>query len=207
MTAAASVNDLLAVIALIGEPMLGRKAGQERCGLRVLGCRSWRQKKPHGIAPGIPGRMECCRQAAVRTAQGFPPPVCASPRLVSPNEGGIHQDIFTVWIIGKGLEYPFPDTGLRPPVLALEYTVPCADDVRELAPVRPGPCDPAHRIHTCSGSRGRPPGIARCPRQQLLDGRPLSVPELASCHPLLPWVLIHATQPTLQRGTLNVIRP
>ncbi|HWF61208.1 MAG TPA: hypothetical protein VN666_12980, partial [Nitrospira sp.] len=47
--------------------------------------------------------------------------------------------IFTVWIIGKGLEYPFPDTGLRPPVLALEYTVPCADAVRELAPVRPGP--------------------------------------------------------------------
>ena len=113
-----------------------------------------RHPRPYGVlsagrrsnGPGLPSRA---------------PPVCASPRLVSPNEGGIHQDIFTVWIIGKGLEYPFPDTGLRPPVLALEYTVPCTDAVRELA----------------------------------------------SCHPLLPWVLIHATQPTLQRGTLNVIRP
>ncbi|HWF61294.1 MAG TPA: hypothetical protein VN666_13425, partial [Nitrospira sp.] len=77
-----------------------------------------RHPRPYGVlsagrrsnGPGLPSRA---------------PPVCASPRLVSPNEGGIHQDIFTVWIIGKGLEYPFPDTGLRPPVLALEYTVPC----------------------------------------------------------------------------------
>ena len=58
------IDDFLTVVAFVGNDVLCRKINQQRFALRIVGCLSRRQDEPQGIAQGINGRVNFCRQSA-----------------------------------------------------------------------------------------------------------------------------------------------
>src|SRR5271165_79363 len=63
-----------------------------------------------------------------------------------PDDGGIDNQVFEVWIIGHRLKHPPPDALLAPTVEASKDAVPRAKNFGKIAPRRARPHDPENRF-------------------------------------------------------------
>jgi hypothetical protein len=61
--------------------------------------------------------------------------------------GGIDNQIFEIWIIGHGLEYPPPDTLDAPAAEAPKHAVLISKRLRKITPGRASTHDPQHAFH------------------------------------------------------------
>src|SRR6185437_7803945 len=74
---------------------------------------------------------------------------------MGPDDGGIDDQIFEVWIIGHRLEDPPPNTLDAPSIEAPEDAVPISKFLRKITPGRARTHDPQHTFHEHPDCRAR----------------------------------------------------
>src|SRR5262245_40372930 len=115
-------------------------------------------------------------------APGYLAPFCARGMLMCPDEGGIEQQVFQVWISAQGFQNTLPHASFAPPVVALKNRVPVAEALGQIAPRSPRLCDPKHCIDEETIVFGSPPRVMLLTRQMGADLFPLLIRKFVSPH-------------------------
>ena len=95
--------------------------------------------------------------------------------LVDADDGAVDQGVLEIGIARQGLEEAFEDPFLHPAAKAPEHTVPVAECLGQVAPGRPGPGHPEHRLEDQPVVGRGATGIPRLAGQQRRDPLPLII--------------------------------
>lgn len=122
------------------------------------------------------------------TARGIrcAPPFCPSRMLMVLDDRGVEQQRLQVGVAAKGLQHPLPHALLAPPIVALEYRVPGAKSVGQVASRGSGFGNPKDRIYGPSIIFPSSSWVARATRQQRFNASPLLVGPCVSPFHLAP---------------------
>ena len=101
------------------------------------------------------------------------------------DDGGVDHGVFHVWRIGAGLEKPGENVRLDPVAVALENSVPLAEERRKITPRASRPHDPKDRFDEAAVVASAAPGVRSLTQTMRLHLRPLGVRQHESFHPKL----------------------
>lgn len=104
-------------------------------------------------------------------------PFCARGVLVRPDHGAVEHQPLQVGVL-EGLEHPFPDPLLGPPIEPLPDRVPVAEAFGEVAPGGSGLGDPEHGVHEETVIFGRDAGVAGLSGQEVSNSLPVLILDL-----------------------------
>src|SRR6202162_2620002 len=96
---------------------------------------------------------------------------------------GVDHGVFHVWRLGAGLEKPGENVRLDPVAVALENSVPVAEERRKITPGASRPHDPKYRFDAAAAVASAAPGVRRLTQTMRLHLRPLGVCQYESFHP------------------------
>jgi len=117
---------------------------------------------------------------------GYLPPFCASGMLVGSHDGRIQEQVLQIRVAPNLFHQLLPHPSLAPTIEALKHRVPSAESLGQIAPWRPGFCDPQHGIDESSIVASRPPGVAPLAGKMRFDLLPLFVGQFMSPHRFAP---------------------
>src|SRR6478752_3714952 len=109
------------------------------------------------------------------------------------DDGGVDHGVFHVRRVGAGLEKPCKNARLDPVAVALENSVPVAEERRKITPRASRPHDPKDSFHKATVVASAAPGVRRLTQTMRLHLRPLGVRQYESFHlklesqPSLKW--------------------
>src|SRR5678809_1360649 len=109
------------------------------------------------------------------------------------DDGGVDHGVFHVRRVGAGLEKPCKNVRLDPVAVALENSVPVAEERRKITPRASRPHDPKDSFHKATVVASAAPGVRRLTQTMRLHLRPLGVRQYESFHlklesqPSLKW--------------------
>src|SRR6186713_1447190 len=127
------------------------------------------------------------------------------------DDGGVDHSVFHVRRVGAGLEKPCKNARLDPVAVALENSVPVAEERRKITPRASRPHDPKDSFHKATVVASAAPGVRRLTQTMRLHLRPLGVRQYESFHlklesqPSLKWnpdsqqALVHRYPGTLDQ--------
>src|SRR6266852_4780362 len=101
------------------------------------------------------------------------------------DDGGVNHGVFHVWRVGAGLEKPGENVRFDPVAVALENSVPVAEQRRKIAPRASRPHDPKDRFDEAAVVASAAPGVRSLTQTMRLHLRPLGVRQHESFHPKL----------------------
>src|SRR5580700_5585833 len=125
---------------------------------------------------------------------GSETPFCALSVPMDLDDGGVDHGVFHVWRVGAGLEKPGENVRLDPVAVALENSVPIAEERWKITPRASRPHDPKDRFDEAAVVASAAPGVRRLTQTMRLHLRPLGVCQYESFHPKLE------SQPSLRRN-------
>src|SRR6478609_10891910 len=109
------------------------------------------------------------------------------------DDGGVDHGVFHIRRVGAGLEKPCKNARLDPVAVALENSVPVAEERRKITPRASRPHDPKDSFHKATVVASAAPGFRRLTQTMRLHLRPLGVRQYESFHlklesqPSLKW--------------------
>src|SRR6187455_1525628 len=109
------------------------------------------------------------------------------------DDGGVDHGVFHIRRVGAGLEKPCKNARLDPVAVALENSVPVAEERRKITPRASRPHDPKDSFHKATVVASAAPGVRRLTQTMRLHLRPLGVRQYESFHlklesqPSLKW--------------------
>src|SRR4249920_3721905 len=109
------------------------------------------------------------------------------------DDGGVDHGVFHVRRVGAGVEKPCKNARLDPVAVALENSVPVAEERRKITPRASRPHDPKDSFHKATVVASAAPGVRRLTQTMRLHLRPLGVRQYESFHlklesqPSLKW--------------------
>src|SRR5713101_2047038 len=98
------------------------------------------------------------------------------------DDSGVNHGVFYVWRVGAGLEKPGENVRFDPVAVALENSVPLAEERRKITPRASRPHDPKDRFDEPAVVASAAPGVRRLPQTMRLHLRPLGVCQYESFH-------------------------
>src|ERR1700675_3617616 len=98
------------------------------------------------------------------------------------DDSGIDHGVFHVRRVGAGLEEPGENARLDPVSVALENSVPVAEQRRKITPRASSPHDPKDSFHKAAVVASAAPGVRRLTQTMRLHLRPLGVRQYESFH-------------------------
>src|ERR1700686_2922656 len=101
------------------------------------------------------------------------------------DDRGVDHGVFHVWRLGAGLEKPGENIRFDPVAVALENSVPVAEERRKITPRASRPHDPKHRFDEAAVVASAAPGVRWLTQTMRLHLRPLGVRQHESFHPKL----------------------
>src|SRR5580692_2904906 len=101
------------------------------------------------------------------------------------DDGGVDHGVFHVGRVGAGLEKPGENVRLDPVAVALENSVPVAEERWKITPRASRPHDPKHRFDEAAVVASAAPGVRWLTQAMRLHLRPLGVCQYESFHPKL----------------------
>jgi hypothetical protein len=110
------------------------------------------------------------------------------------DDRGVDHGVFHVGRIGAGLEKPGEDICFDPVAVALENSIPVAEERRKITPRAARPHDPKYRFDEATVVASAASGVCRLPQTMRLHLRPLGVRQYESFHTELE------SQPSLRRN-------
>jgi len=99
--------------------------------------------------------------------------------LVRPDDGGVDDQVFKVWIFEQRIENTFPSALLGPSAKALEHAVPLAELIRQVSPGRSRARQPNHRIDEKAIVLAVPSFVPFLTWNKPLDAPPLRIAKFA----------------------------
>src|SRR6476646_371781 len=109
------------------------------------------------------------------------------------DDGGVDHGVFHVRRVGAGVEKPCKNARLDPVAVALENSVPVAEERRKITPRASRPHDPKDSFDKATVVASAAPGVRRLTQTMRLHLRPLGVRQYESFHlklesqPSLKW--------------------
>src|SRR6187399_1290445 len=134
------------------------------------------------------------------------------------DDGCVDHGVFHVRRVGAGLEKPCKNARLDPVAVALENSVPVAEERRKITPRASRPHDPKDSFHKATVVASAAPGVRRLTQTMRLHLRPLGVRQYESFHlklesqPSLKWnpdsqqALVRVAFVSVPRGLLGIMR-
>src|ERR1700722_5107896 len=101
------------------------------------------------------------------------------------DDRGVDHGVFHVWRVGAGLEKPGENVGFDPVAVALENSVPVAEERWKITPRAARPHDPKDRFDEAAVIASAAPGVRWLTQTMRLHLRPLGVGQHESFHPKL----------------------
>src|SRR5271156_5371838 len=98
------------------------------------------------------------------------------------DDGGVDHGVFHVWRVGAGLKKPGENVRLDPVAVALEDSVPIAEERRKITPRASRPHDPKDCFDEAAVVASAAPGVRRLTQTMRLHLRPLGVCQYESLH-------------------------
>src|SRR5580693_2981751 len=98
------------------------------------------------------------------------------------DDGGVDHGVFHVWRVRAGLEKPGENIRLDPVAVALENSVPIAEERRKITPRASRPHDPEDCFDEAAVVASAAPGVRRLTQTMRLHLRPLGVCQYESLH-------------------------
>ena len=98
------------------------------------------------------------------------------------DDGGVDHGVFHVWRLGAGLKKPGENIRLDPVAVALEDSVPIAEERRKITPRASRPHDPEDCFDEAAVVASAAPGVRRLTQTMRLHLRPLGVCQYESLH-------------------------
>src|ERR1700675_606404 len=98
------------------------------------------------------------------------------------DDSGIDHGVFHVRRVGAGLEEPGENARLDPVSVALENSVPVAEQRRKITPRASSPHDPKDSFHKAAVVASAAPAVRRLTQTMRLHLRPLGVRQYESFH-------------------------
>ena len=114
---------------------------------------------------------------------GSESPFCALSVAMDLDDGGVDHSVFHVRRVGAGLENPGENIRFDPVAVALENSVPVAEQRRKITPRAARPHNPKDRFHEAPVVASAAPGVRRLTQTMRLHLRPLGVRQYESFHP------------------------
>ena len=112
-------------------------------------------------------------------------PFCALSVAMDFDDRGVDHGVLHVWRVGAGLEKPSENVRFDPVAVALENSVPVAEERRKITPGASRPHDPKDRFDEAAVVTSAAPGVRRLTQTMRLHLRPLGVRQHESFHPKL----------------------
>src|SRR5258705_12186293 len=109
-------------------------------------------------------------------------PLCALSVAMDFDDRGVDHGVFHVWRVGAGLEKPGENIRFDPVAVALENSVPVAEQRRKITPRAARPHDPKYRFDEAAVVASAAPGVRWLTQTMRLHLRPLGVRQHESFH-------------------------
>src|SRR6266404_6585229 len=116
---------------------------------------------------------------------GSETPFCALSVAMDFDDRGVDHGVFHVWRVGAGLEKPGENIRFDPVAVALENSVPVAEQRRKITPRAARPHDPEYRFDKAAVVASAAPGGRWLTQTMRLHLRPLRARQHESFHPKL----------------------
>src|ERR1700692_4924606 len=116
------------------------------------------------------------------------------------DDSGLDHGVFHVRRVGAGLEEPGENARLDPVSVALENSVPVAEQRRKITPRASSPHDPKDSFHKAAVVASAAPGVRRLTQTMRLHLRPLGVRQYESFHLKLESQPSHGWNPDSQQA-------
>src|ERR1700676_868283 len=116
------------------------------------------------------------------------------------DDGGVDHGVFHVWRVRAGLEKPGGNVRFDPVAVALENSVPVAEERRKITPRASRPHAPKDRFHEAAVVASAAPGVRRLTQTMRLHLRPLGVRQYESFHLKLESQPSHGWNPDSQQA-------
>src|SRR5260370_10675951 len=104
-------------------------------------------------------------------------PFCALSVAMDFDDRGVDHGVFHVWRVGAGLEKPGENIRFDPVAVALENSVPVAEQRRKITPRAARPHDPKYRFDEAAVVASPAPRVRWLYHTKRLHLRPLCVPQ------------------------------
>src|SRR6202040_1835157 len=115
------------------------------------------------------------------------------------DDGGVDHGVFHVWRVGAGLEKPGENARLDPVAVALENSVPIAEERRKITPRASRPHDPKDRFDEAAVVASAAPRVRRLTQTMRFHLRPLGGCQYESFHLKLESQPSHRGNPDSQQ--------
>src|SRR6202795_4865666 len=119
------------------------------------------------------------------------------------DDRGVDHGVFHVWRLGAGLEKPGENIRFDPVAVALENSVPLAEERRKITPRASRPHNPKYRFDEAAVVASAAPGVRRLTQTMQLHLRPLGVGQYESFHPKLESQPSHRWNPDSQQTLVD----
>src|ERR1700688_5038223 len=116
------------------------------------------------------------------------------------DDRGVDHGVFHVWRLGAVLKKPGENVRFDPVAVALENSVPIAEERRKITPRAARPHDPKDRFDEAAVVASATPGVRRLTQTMRLHLRPLGVRQYESFHLKLESQPSHGWNPDSQQA-------
>src|SRR6267142_1937605 len=152
---------------LVGDEAVKGETVDERSDAHRIETMAGQENEADEIAERVGQSQNFGRHAAFGTADGLAvnPPFCAPSVARDLDDGGVDHGVFHVWRVRAGLEKPGENVPFDPVAVALENSVPVAEERRKITPRASPPHDPKDRFTEAAVIASTAPGSVGLPRQ------------------------------------------